>query len=271
LRNYKTIFEQVEKTLLDEASKGMPRAEVQAALDEFKHIQGRRFSDNECYQKLVHDIYYAGFGANIVSQKLPTINKWFPDFAVVADYDESELKQILSDPNMIKFEDKARACIHNAREFKKLVKQYGSFHDYVASFKAQQSSDNWLRLKNDLRKRFARMGLITPYHFMMDIGLPLMKPDIVVARIFYRLGLIPREEIKKDSDAEAVVRQGEQFANATGHPIRYVDIVFVCYGQVRSTDIGLTQGICLGDKFKPRCKVCQVTSECNYFKTHRTP
>ena len=62
---------------------------------------------------------------------------------------------------------------------------------------------------------------------MMDIGLPLMKPDIVVARIFYRLGLIPCEEFKKDSDAETVVRAREQFANATGHPIRYVDIVFV--------------------------------------------
>jgi hypothetical protein len=84
MRNYKSIFERVEKALLDEASKVMPRAEVQAALDEFKHIQGKRFSDNECYQKLVHIIYYAGFTANTVSQKLPTINKWFPIFTVVA-------------------------------------------------------------------------------------------------------------------------------------------------------------------------------------------
>jgi len=270
MRNYKSIFERVEKALLDEASKVMPRAEVQAALDEFKHVQGKRFSNNECYQKLVHIIYYAGFTANTVSQKLPTINKWFPNFTVVAAYDDAKLRQILADPDMIKFEDKARACILNAREFKKVVEQYGSFHDFVDSFNAQDSSDNWLRLKNDLRARFARMGLISPYHFMMDIGLPVMKPDIVVSRIFHRLGLIPREEIKNDSDAEAVVRQGEQFANATGYPIRYIDIVFVCYGQVRSIDIGLAQGICLGDKFKPRCKVCRVTDECDYFKMHRT-
>jgi DNA-3-methyladenine glycosylase I len=101
---------------------------------------------------------------------------------------------------------------------------------------------------------------------MMDIGLPVMKPDRVVARIFYRLGLIPREKIQYDSDAEAVVRQGEQFANATGHPIRYIDIVFVCYGQVRSLDIGLAQGICLKDR--PGCKVCKVTNDCDYFKMH---
>jgi hypothetical protein len=38
MRNYKSIFERVEKALLDEASKVMPRSEVQAALDEFKHV-----------------------------------------------------------------------------------------------------------------------------------------------------------------------------------------------------------------------------------------
>jgi DNA-3-methyladenine glycosylase I len=187
---------------------------------------------------------------------------------VVADYDEAKLKQILADPDMIKFEDKAKANIQNAREFKKIIKHFGSFHDFVGSFNAQGSSGNWVKLKDDLRGRFARMGLITPYHFMMDIGLPVMKPDRVVARIFYRLRLIPREKIKYDSDAEAVVRQGEQFATATGHPIRYIDIVFVCYGQVRSIDIGLAQGICLGDK--PRCKVCKVTNDCNYFRNHHS-
>lgn len=270
MRNYKSIFERVESSLLDEASRSMPRADVQAPLDEFKHVEGKCFSDNECYQKLVHIIYYAGFTANTVTQKIPTINKWFPHFTVVAEYDDAKVKQILADPDMIKFEAKARACILNAREFKKVVKKHGSFHDYVDSFQAQRSNENWLRLKNDLRARFSRMGLITPYHFMMDIGLPVMKPDIVVSRIFYRLGLTPREQIKNDSDAEAVVRQGEQFAAATGHSIRYIDIVFVCYGQVKGGDIGLQRGICLGDKFKPRCEVCQVTDECEYFKKHGT-
>ena len=101
------------------------------------------------------------FRTNIVSQKLPTINKWFSDFAVVADYDDAELKQILSDPNMIKFEDKARVCIHSAANSRKsLISRRRSLHDYVASFKAQQSSDNWRRLKNDLRTSFALWALL---------------------------------------------------------------------------------------------------------------
>ena len=35
------------------------------------HVQGKRFTDTECYQKLVHIIYYAGFTANTVTKKSP--------------------------------------------------------------------------------------------------------------------------------------------------------------------------------------------------------
>lgn len=56
MRNYKAIFDGVERSLLDEASRLMPRVDVQAVLDDYKHVEGKRFSDNECYQKLVHII-----------------------------------------------------------------------------------------------------------------------------------------------------------------------------------------------------------------------
>jgi DNA recombination protein RmuC len=31
----------------------------------------------------------------------------------------------------------------------------------------------------------------------------------------------------------------------TGHPIRYIDTVFVCYGQMKSPEVGLEHGLCL--------------------------
>jgi hypothetical protein len=37
------------------------------------------------------------------------------------------------------------------------------------------------------------------------------------------------------------------FARATGHPIRYIDLVFVAYGQMKS-ETSLAQAICLEDK-----------------------
>ena len=168
-----------------------------------------------------------------------------------------KLKWIISDPNMIKFEEKARSPtnITHVNSIKSLISRRRSLHDYVASFKAQQSSDNWRRLKNDLRTSFAPMGLIAPFHFMMDIGLPLMKPDIVVARIFYRLGLIPCEEFKKDSDAETVVPgKGSNSQTRLDIPSGTSILFSFCeqWAGGEETDIGLMQGIKLGETSSSR-------------------
>ena len=102
------------------------------------------------------------------------------------------------------------------------------------------------------------LGQITTYHFMTDIGLPVLKPDRVICRIFQRLGLI------EDTDQLLkTVIQGRKFAAATGHPIRYIDIVFVSFGQVANAGWGMPRGICLGDK--PSCQICDAKVYCNYY------
>ena len=57
------------------------------------------------------------------------------------------------------------------------------------------------------------------------------------------------------------IQHGRKFAEATGFPIRYIDIVFVAYGQMKSEEIGLTEGICLTN---PRCHECSITAYCSY-------
>jgi DNA-3-methyladenine glycosylase I len=113
-----------------------------------------------------------------------------------------------------------------------------------------------------MRRRFDYLSKITSYHFLTDIGMPVLKPDRVIRRIFYRLGLI---EDESESEAQLLdsVYQGRKFVQATGYPIRYIDIVFVAYGQVYSTGTGIGQGICLKDH--PRCEVCGVRDDCRYF------
>ena len=87
------------------------------------------------------------------------------------------------------------------------------------------------------------------YHFLTDIGMPVLKPDRVICRIFQRLGLIENEQ-----QLLKTVIQGRKFAGATCYPIRYIDIVFVAYGQVQSLEFGMEKGICL--KKKPLCNLC---------------
>ena len=75
-------------------------------------------------------------------------------------------------------------------------------------------------------------------------------------------------EGKTFSDAEyywklKAVIQGRKFAKAAQHPIRYIDIVFVAYGQMESKEFGLERGICLEND--PSCHICGIKDVCHHF------
>jgi DNA-3-methyladenine glycosylase I len=170
---------------------------------------------------------------------------------------------------MIRHKGKIQASVDNAQAFKAVVDQYGSFQKYVDSFSPKASFENLMRLRRDLRRRFRYLGKITAYHFLTDIGMPVLKPDKVIRRIFYRLGLIESEG-ESEEQLLKVIFQGQKFAQETGHPIRYIDIVFVAYGReglVKSGDIGIERGICLEDD--PQCSICGVNKYCDYFAASR--
>ena len=90
----------------------------------------------------------------------------------------------------------------------------------------------------------------------------VLKPDRVIQRIFTRLGLV-----NSTASEEDFVAKGRKFGQATGHPIRYIDIVFAAYGQVQTLEVGLDHGICLKDR--PFFSLCGVTAYCNQFKQDR--
>lgn len=55
-----------------------------------------------------------------------------------------------------------------------------------------------------LQERFEYLGEITVYHVLTDIGLPVLKPDRVVTRMFARLGITAVED-----DLEATEEAGQ--------------------------------------------------------------
>ena len=257
MRDYRAIFDGVESTLISVGSRNLPEEKIRARLDKFKEFEGRIFTDAEYYWTLVCVIFYSGFRATTVGGKLDVIQGRFPDYETAAGYGDDEVSRILSDPEMIRNRRKVQACVDNARTFKSIVNQYGSFQGYVDSFSPAESFEDLMLLKEELEYRFKGLGRVTTYHFLTDIGLPVLKPDRVICRIFHRLGLI---ESKKQL-LKAVI-QGRKFAQATGHPVRYVDIVFVAYGQMESKGFGIERGICLEEN--PACSLCGVTSYCQY-------
>ena len=252
------IFFGIKKTLLDYSDCSVE--EFNNEFDRFKHFEGKHFSDNDYYVILVYVTFYSGFKAATIEHYREGINKYFRDYQKVMHYDNYMFNKIANDKSMIKNKQKIKACIENAKRVDGIVKHFGSFENYINSFEPDKSDKNLFALIKDLQK-FDFLADITTFHFMMDIGLNVLKPDRVIVRIFERLGLITK--IDKDKyklkDYFDVVKVGRMFSEATGLPIRYVDVVFVIYGQV---DHALVNSVCSEEN--PRCDICGVSMFCNY-------
>ena len=98
---------------------------------------------------------------------------------------------------------------------------------------------------------------------MTELGLPTLKPDVVVKRILYRLNLIDNDDPQDyESDAQAI-DIGLRMAKSSSMPIREVDILLVKYGQVGADPLfGMKTGICLPRN--PSCSICPIRKFCFY-------
>ncbi len=265
MTDYQAIFDAIESTLIRVGSQNVPEATIRRRLDVFKQVETKDFTDTDYFDILISVIFHSGFRASTVNKKMNIIRKHFPDYMTVAGYDHERVSEITSDPQMIKHEGKIQASVDNARIFKTIVDQYGSFQKYVDSFFPKTSFESLMRLRSDLIQRFGYLGKITSYHFLTEIGMSVLKPDRIITRIFYRMGLIESES-NSEKQLPKIISQGRKFAQETGYPIRYIDIVFAAYGRkgpVRSGDIGIERGICQKDN--PQCNICGASKYCAHF------
>jgi DNA-3-methyladenine glycosylase I len=262
VKDYKAIFDAVEATLFKVGSRNVPREKIIAELEPCKHLEGKRLADNEYYRKLVHIAFYSGFRAQTVTDKRPIIDLHFPGYELVAGYGSRELQSILSDARMIRNRLKIQASIENAKRFQAIVREHGSFYDYLRSLPPARSDDELVGIRDNFRRLFKYLGERTAFHFMMDIGIPVIKPDRVIERVFKRLGLV-QENMEGDALYIALIQEARKLSQATGYPIRYIDIVFVDYGQAQNTEIGIDRGICL--EIDPSCSICGAAKYCDYY------
>jgi len=227
-----------------------------------KRFNYRSFTDDDVFKKLVHVVFYSGMRASTVTKKIERIESYFSDFRRVKDYSKKEIDQILEDPETIHNKLKIDACVHNAKKLDELVNQYGSFQKYLEVFEPFNDEANIERLKKDLIRRFEFLGKITVNHFLTDLGFDVIKPDRVICRIFERLGLINNRK-----DIDQAIEVAREMSAATGHPIRYIDIILVNYGMVGEHEkFRLKGGICL--EKTPKCHECGVREYCVKYTTN---
>jgi DNA-3-methyladenine glycosylase I len=252
----KDIFKKMEAAIKKECS--LPEEQFEKNWGKFKKYHYKNYSDNDIYWIFVQVTFYSGMKAATVTEKLPAIKKYFNDFNAVRSFSQVEINTVMKDPDTIHHKPKIEACINNAIIFNDIIKRHGSFSNYIESFGNLQGEGTLEDLKKDLMK-FYYVGPITAFHVMLELGLNVWKPDRVIRRILFRLGLIEDKENIGQS-----IMVGREFSRQIDEPIRYIDIVMVKYGQMGDEEgFGLANGgICL--EKNPRCHACGVSEYCSF-------
>lgn len=146
------------------------------------------FDDNRQFEFVSLEVMQCGLNWDMMIKKREIFRSCFDnfDYRKVAEYDENDVKRILSAENMIKSERKIRAIIHNAKIFAKIAEENGSFSKYLwrlADDKIHiypQHADGILPAKNkfsefvsaQLKKQGLKfMGAVTTYSHLQACGI----------------------------------------------------------------------------------------------------
>lgn len=212
---------------------------VEEKLDYYRKLDCKSWDDRDFFEVLTGAVF-TGIREEIIESKGSAIKAAFSNFDIkkVARYGEKDFAKLMNNSDIIRHKGRIKATITNARKMKEIVKEYGSFLDYINSF---EKSDELIA---DLQEQFDFIGDINVYEFLKELGLPFIKPERQIKKVFLRLGLVS----EKASEDE-IIRVGKDIAKAVKERPCVVDWVFWSFGSK----------VC---KKKPDCRKCWLTHLC---------
>jgi DNA-3-methyladenine glycosylase I len=146
------------------------------------------WDDRVHFEFLILESAQAGLSWATILKKREGYRNAFADFdyKIVAEFPESYVQELLTDPLIIRNALKIRAAINNARCFMQVQEEFGSFSNYIWGFVGGKPIQNKLSsmseikattpesdlLAKDLKKRgFKFLGSTTVYAHMQATGL----------------------------------------------------------------------------------------------------
>lgn len=144
--------------------------------------------DNKHFEFLILEAAQAGLSWSTVLKKREGYRKAFSNFdpKKVAKYDAKKIEKLMLNPNIIRNRLKIEAAVHNAKQFLKIQKDFGSFDIYCWQFVSGKPKINtWKSMKQipaitpeseafsrDLKKRgFKFVGPTVIYAHMQAVGM----------------------------------------------------------------------------------------------------
>ena len=144
--------------------------------------------DRGQFEFLMMEVMQCGLNWNMMINKRDIFRECFNNFEYdkIADYDETDIERILNTDGMIRSRRKIEAVINNARCFRKIMEEYGSFSEYLWAYSDgktilyQKHAEGYIPVSNglsdkisrDLKKRgFKYLGTITVYSHLQACGI----------------------------------------------------------------------------------------------------
>jgi len=137
--------------------------------------------DRKLFEMLVLEYFQAGLSWECILNKREAFKRAFDDFELetVCEYGEEKLRELKENAEIVRNSLKIRAAVTNARIFKKIQEEYGSFDRYLWHWtegkvicetgKANSALSD--RISADLKKRGMKfVGTTVVYAYLQAVG-----------------------------------------------------------------------------------------------------
>lgn len=139
------------------------------------------FNDQYLFEMLILESFQAGLSWECVLNKREDFRKAYDDFDInkICKYDNEKIQELLSNEKIIRNKLKINASINNARIFKDIQKEYGTFYNYLIKFTEgktfyeidKTTSELSDKISKDLKKKGMRfVGSTIIYSYLQAIG-----------------------------------------------------------------------------------------------------
>lgn len=139
------------------------------------------YDDSRLFEMLILESFQAGLSWECVLNKREAFREAFDGFDLekVCAYDEAKEEALMQNEKIIRNRRKIQAAVNNACIFREIVREYGSFSDYLWGFTARQtirengrtSSPLSDTISKDLKKRGMKfVGTTIIYAYLQAVG-----------------------------------------------------------------------------------------------------
>lgn len=139
------------------------------------------FDDKYLFEMLILESFQAGLSWECVLNKRESFRTAYDNFDIekVCNYDDNKINELINNKDIIRNKLKIKASISNAKIFKDIVKEYGSFSKYLEKFTKNKTIYEYDKTTNELSDEISKdlikrgmkfVGSTIIYSYLQAIG-----------------------------------------------------------------------------------------------------